>query len=259
MAAPLHLEMAEAHIAQDFDFRHVQGQYALVLIGQQGVEAAAAVVCLPGLKFAVIKAHEVERRFGKGVIMQRTDGAVADAVLVDQQNVALLVLNLLQQVIVQYIIRVHHDLIILIGQAFVYIQLAFAAFGNFENGGNDLQGGVFLADVLAQEVVCQDDGVLAGRIVTAEEDAERVTERILQVFFGEQQVGEGEVNSNVAVLVFQTSGAHFLGIAHQVLEYAAGIPLAERRAVHDVEDFESEQELAIIVECNQLTVVDKRA
>ena len=192
--------------------------------------------------------------------MHRADGAVADAILVYQQNVALLVLNLFQQVVVQHIIRVHHDLIVLIGQSLVYIQPALATtVGNFENGRNDLQGGVFLADVLTQEVVCQDDGVPACGVVAAEEDAERVAERILQVLFVEQQVSEGEVNGNVAVLVFQAGGAHFLGVAHQMLEHAAGIPLAEGGAVHDVEDFEAEQELAIIVKRNQLTVVDKCA
>ena len=52
---------------------------------------------------------------------------------------------------------------------------------------------------------------------------------------------EGEVDGDVALLVLQTGGAHFLGFAHEVLEHAAGVPFAQRGTVHDVESFESEQ------------------
>ena len=260
MAAPLHLEMAEAHVAELLDFGGVQRQYALVFICQQSVEAAAAVGGLPGFELAVVEAHEAEGRLGKRVVVEGADGTVADAVLVDEQDVALLVLNLLQQVVVQHVVGVHHHLIVFIGQALVGIELAFAAaVGNLEDGGDNLERGVFLADVLAQDIAGQNDGVSACGVVAAEEDAERVAEGILQVCLIQQQVGEGEVDGDVALLVFQTGGAYFLGLAHQVLEHAAGVPLAQRGAVHDVESFESEQQLAVVVECNQLAVVHERA
>ena len=70
---------------------------------------------------------------------------------------------------------------------------------------------------------------------------------------------KGEVDSDVALLVFQTGGAHFLGLAHEVLEHAAGVPLAQRGAMHDIEGLETKQQLAVVVECNQLAVVHERA
>ena len=192
--------------------------------------------------------------------MEGAYGTVADAVLIDEQDVALLVLKLLQQVVVQHIVGVHHHLIVFIGQALVGVELAFAAaVGNLEDGGDELERGVFLADVLAQDIAGQDDGVFPRGIVAAEEDAECVAEGILQVCLIQQQVGEGEVDGNVALLVFQPGGAHFLGLAHQVLEHAAGVPLAQRGAMHDVEGLETKQQLAVVVERNQLAVVYERA
>ena len=192
--------------------------------------------------------------------MEGTDGTIADAILIDEKDVAVLVLNLLQQVVVQHIVGVHHHFIVLVGQAFVYIQLALAApIGDFEDGGEDFERGVFLADVLAQDIAGQDDGVPARGIMAAEEDAERVAEGVLHMCFVQQQVGEGEVDGNVALLVFQTGGAHLFRFSHQVFEHAAGVPFAQRRAVHDVESFETKQKFAVVVESNQLAVVDERA
>ena len=113
--------------------------------------------------------------------------------------------------------------------------------------------------MLAQDIAGQDDGVFPGRVVAAEKDANGIAEGILQVFFIQQQVGEGQVDGNVALFVLHPGCAHFFRLAHQVFEHAPGVPFAQGGSMHNVEYLEPQQQLAVIVECHQLAVVDERA
>ena len=69
MAAPLHLEVAEAHVVEFLDFRGVERQYAVFRVGEQGVQIAAPVGVLLFIEIRAIVAQEIERGFRKGFVV----------------------------------------------------------------------------------------------------------------------------------------------------------------------------------------------
>ena len=68
VAAPLQLEVAEAHVAQALNLRRVEGEYAVFGIREQGVQAAAAVARLPFVELIVVRIQEVLGLAGEGVV-----------------------------------------------------------------------------------------------------------------------------------------------------------------------------------------------
>lgn len=188
--------------------------------------------------------------------MEGAQRTVADAVFVDEQDVAVLVLQLLQQVVVQHVVRVYHHVVVLIRQLLVGVQVALAAaVGDFQDRGDEPQLRELLPNVVAQQVACQDDGVALGGIVPREESADGVAQRVRQVLFLQRQVGEGEEHGYLAGLVCQAGGAYLLCGAQEVLQHAPAVPQAQRGPVHHVERLEPQQQAAVVEERQQLAVV----
>ncbi len=93
--------------------------------------------------------------------MQVSYGAVAHAVLIDNDDAAILIGELLKEAWLDDVIGVYHDVIVLVKVALVEVELACSVLtGNLEDGANSLELGVAGLDVLIEYIGAEDDGVL---------------------------------------------------------------------------------------------------
>ena len=118
---------------------------------------------------------------------------------------------------------------------------------------------VFLPDMLPQHVGGGNDGIAPGGVVPTQEDTHGIAEPVLHVFLLQIEVGEGGVDGDVPLFVFQSGGADFLCGADELGKHASAVPFAERGTVDDVKRLKSQNLLAEVEESHQLAVIDERA
>ena len=257
---PLQLKMPVAHIVQMRNLRRTQRQHPQTLIREHAHQVPAAIAHLLLIKLPAIIPEEIQRLHRERLVMEGPQRAVADAVFIHKKRVAILILQALQQLVIQHIIRVYHHLIVLLRQAAVHIGLALArAVHHIQDAGYAAQPRVLAAHMLAQQLIRHNHPIAAGHIVPGKELAQGIARIILQMPLLHQQIREGEIHSYTALLIGQPGLAYLLAGADQLLEHAPAVPRTQRRAMHQVERLKPQRLLREIEERYQLSIIDKRA
>ena len=190
--------------------------------------------------------------------MPRADFAAANAIFVDEDFVAVFLLEPCEHFEVGRIIRVNHHFIEALGKFAVIIGVPASVFdGNLQNGRDAFELGVIFPDVFEKGIGSANNRIVSGRVLFVKKGQKRVPGRIFEVFFLEKVIGECEVDGDSPFCVGEPGVAHLLGSAGGTRQNAPAVPKEKRRAVHEFEYFYSGGLQEKVVKKQEFAVVDK--
>ena len=140
-AATLDLEIPEAEIIDLLEFVARQDQRPPILAEQQ-ICGVAAIIAAAHFVLLVdqCRIQHVQTKLRQDLVVQLPHLAILDARFIDQDLVAVLVLQLLQQLDVEVVIRMHHDLVVFLLKPAVIIELSLAILvRHLDHGGDQLE------------------------------------------------------------------------------------------------------------------------